>query len=99
MGKSTEEGGKYAYLALDRALNDIKAGNIDAIVTAPINKSAMQMAKFPFPGHTEYFTSNDETGQSIMLLVSDALKVALVTNHIPLSNVSSVITKELIIEK
>jgi len=99
LGKSTEEGGKYAYLALDRALNDIKAGNIDAIVTAPINKSAMQMAKFPFPGHTEYFTSNDETGQSIMLLVSDALKVALVTNHIPLSNVSSVITKELIIEK
>ncbi len=99
LGKSTEDGGKYAYIALDRALNEIKEGNIDAIVTAPINKNAMQLAKFPFPGHTEYFTSNDRAGQSIMVLVSDALKVALVTNHIPISSVASSITKELIIEK
>jgi 4-hydroxythreonine-4-phosphate dehydrogenase len=99
LGKSTEDGGKYAYIALDRALNEIKDGSIDAIVTAPINKNAMQLAKFPFPGHTEYFTSNDQAGQSIMVLVSDALKVALVTNHIPISSVASSITKELIIEK
>lgn len=99
LGKATEEGGKYAYLALDKAMADIKEGNIDAIVTAPINKHAMQMAKFPFPGHTEYFTSIDEKSQSLMLLTSDALKVALVTNHVAITDVSSSITKELIIEK
>ena len=99
LGKATAEGGKYAYIALDRALQDIKDGSIDAIVTAPINKYAMQLANFPFPGHTEYFTHNDDAKQSLMLMVSDALKVALVTNHVPLSQVSKTITKELIIEK
>ncbi len=99
LGKATSEGGKYAYIALDRAMNDMKEGNIDAIVTAPINKNAMQMAGFPFPGHTEYFTSNDKAGQSLMLLVSDALKVALVTNHIPISDVSASLSKELIMDK
>jgi 4-hydroxythreonine-4-phosphate dehydrogenase len=69
------------------------------VVTAPINKQAMQMAKFPFPGHTEYFTSNDGKSQSLMLLTSDALKVALVTNHVPISDVSTSITKELVMEK
>lgn len=99
IGKATDDGGKYAYLALDKAMSDIKEGNIDAIVTAPINKQAMQMAKFPFPGHTEYFTSNDGKEQSLMLLTSDALKVALVTNHVAISDVPSAISKELIIEK
>jgi len=99
LGKSTEEGGKYAYIALDRALIEIREGNLDAIVTAPINKNAMKLAKFPFPGHTEYFTSHDQAGQSLMILASEALKVALVTNHIPISAVASAITKELIIEK
>jgi len=99
LGKATEEGGKYAYLSLDRAMSDIKDGSIDAIVTAPINKQAMQLGKFPFPGHTEYFTSNDGKSQSLMLLTSDALKIALVTNHVPISDVSASISKELIIEK
>ena len=49
LGKATADGGKYAYLSLDKALADIKEGHIDAIVTAPINKQAMQMAKFPYP--------------------------------------------------
>jgi len=99
LGKATEEGGKYAYLALDRAMNDLKSGNIDAVVTGPLNKNAMQQAKFPYPGHTEYFTANDKAGQSVMMLVSDSLKVALVTNHLPLSLVPGTLTKELIIEK
>jgi 4-hydroxythreonine-4-phosphate dehydrogenase len=99
LGKASHEGGKYAYIALDRALNDIKDKSIDAIVTAPINKHAMQLAGFPYPGHTEYFTKNDNAGQSLMLLVSEALKVALVTNHLPISEVASSLTKELILEK
>jgi 4-hydroxythreonine-4-phosphate dehydrogenase len=80
-------------------MQDIKEGFIDAIVTAPINKNAMQQANFPYPGHTEYFTKNDDAEQSLMLMVSDSLKVALVTNHIPISRVSETITKELIIDK
>ncbi len=99
LGKATTDGGKYAYLALDRAMSDIKDGSIDAIVTAPINKNAMQMAKFPYPGHTEYFTANDGKSQSLMLLVGDSLKVALATNHVPISQVADTITKELIMEK
>ncbi|MBK9737247.1 MAG: 4-hydroxythreonine-4-phosphate dehydrogenase PdxA [Saprospiraceae bacterium] len=99
LGKATVEGGKYAYLALDKAMSDIKDGSLDALVTAPINKYAMQLAKFPFPGHTEYFTHNDNAKQSLMLMVSDALRVAVVTNHLPLSMVAGSITKELIIEK
>mgnify|MGYP000858847324 FL=1 len=99
LGKATADGGKYAYLSLDKALADIKEGHIDAIVTAPINKQAMQMAKFPYPGHTEYFTASDGKSQSLMLLTSDSLKVALVTNHIAVSEIASAITKELILEK
>ena len=99
LGAPSVESGKYAYIALDKAVIDVKEGHIDAIVTAPINKQAMQLAKFPFPGHTEYFTNIDNKTQSLMLLVSDALKVALVTNHVAISQVSSLLSKELIIEK
>lgn len=99
LGSATVDGGKCAYLALDKALQDIQAKDIDALVTAPINKHAMQMADFPYPGHTEYLTASDKAPQSLMLLMSEALKVALVTNHIPVSEVSKAITKDLILEK
>lgn len=99
LGKATPEGGKYAIISLDKALHDIKDGSIQALVTAPINKNAMQLANFSFTGHTEYFTEKDSASQSVMFMVSDALKVALVTNHIPLSKVASFISKELIIDK
>lgn len=99
MGKASAEGGKYAIISLDKALSDIKDGGIQALVTAPINKNAMQMANFSFTGHTEYFTAKDSAAQSVMFMVSEALKVALVTNHIPVSKVASAISKDLIIEK
>lgn len=99
LGKATSEGGKYAYISLDKAMQDIKDGSIQALVTAPINKYAMKMASFPFPGHTEFLTEKDGASQSLMFMVSEALKVALVTNHIPISKVPESITKELIIEK
>jgi 4-hydroxythreonine-4-phosphate dehydrogenase len=99
LGKATPEGGKYAFLALEKAVSEVKDGSIDAIVTGPINKNAMNLAKFAYPGHTEYLTSADNKQNSLMFLVSDALKVALVTNHVALSNVASLITKELILEK
>ncbi|MBK8516826.1 MAG: 4-hydroxythreonine-4-phosphate dehydrogenase PdxA [Saprospiraceae bacterium] len=99
LGKATAESGKYAFISLEKAFSDVQDGSIQAIVTAPINKYAMQMSGFPFPGHTEYFTSKDNAAQSLMFMVSEALKVALVTNHIPVSQVSEAITKDLIIDK
>lgn len=99
LGKATIEGGKFAYIALDKMMSDMKEGHLDAMVTAPINKNAMKLANFPFPGHTEYFTQNDQKQESLMLLVSDALKVALVTNHVAIQQVAQRITKELVIDK
>ncbi len=99
LGKPTEEGGKYAMLAMDRAAKDIVEKSIDAVVTAPINKHAMQLAKFPYPGHTEFFTDLDKNTTGLMLMQSEDLKIALTTNHLPLSKVSSSISKEIIIEK
>ncbi len=99
LGRPTVEGGKYAMLALERAGKDIIEKSIDAVVTAPIHKHAMQLAKFPYPGHTEFFTYLDNNAKSLMLMQSEDLKVALVTAHVPLSQVTEKITKELVIEK
>lgn len=98
LGKVTEEGGKYAYLALDKAVQDLKSGAINALVTAPINKEAMAMASFPYPGHTEFLESS-LTGKSLMMMVNENLRIGLVTNHLPVSEISSRITKQLITEK
>ena len=99
MGKTTEEGGKYAYMALDRMLNEMKEGHLDAVVTAPINKKSMALANFPYPGHTEFFAKNLDGSNELMMLVSDKLKVSLCTTHVPISEVAQRITKELISEK
>jgi len=99
LGKATFDGGKYAKISLDRALEDLKAGEIDALVTAPINKNAMKQVNFDYGGHTEFLTAIDDKKESLMLMISDDLKIALVTNHLPLSKVSSTLSKELIINK
>lgn len=100
LGKPSDIGGKYAYTALQMAVKELQHGLIDALVTAPINKHAMQLADFPFPGHTEYLTQELGNGnESLMLMVSDNLRIGLVTNHLPLSRVASTITKSLITKK
>jgi len=99
LGKATEHGGKYAYQSLEWAVKDLQAGLIDALVTAPINKEAMQMANFPFPGHTEYLTQALGARESVMMLVHDELRVALATNHLPMRAVPAKITKELLLQK
>lgn len=98
-GQATKEGGKFAYIAMDKATQDCIAGNIDAIVTAPINKQAMQMANFPHIGHTEYLTEATQSEGSLMMMVSDSLRVALVTNHLPVNEVSENINKKAILKK
>ncbi len=99
LGKVTAEGGSYAAQSLEWALGDLQKGLIDALVTAPIHKKAMQLAKFPFPGHTEFLTSAMGVKQSLMLLVNDGLRVGLATNHLPLKDVARSLTKELLMTK
>jgi 4-hydroxythreonine-4-phosphate dehydrogenase len=100
LGQATVESGQYAAIALEQAVTALKNKEIDALVTAPINKSAMKLGGgFPFPGHTEYITKELGPDQSLMFLVSDELKVGLVTNHTPLEEVTHQVTKKLIGQK
>lgn len=98
IGKSTEMAGEAAFAALKLAVEDLKAGKIDVLVTAPINKKNIQSADFQFPGHTEYLEMM-LGGESLMLMVGDSLKVGIVTGHQPLSTVSKSITVEQILTK
>lgn len=99
LGEISSEGGKYAALSLEKAAQDLKSGDIDAIVTAPIHKQAMARINFGFPGHTEYMTQYFDVPDSLMCMVSDGLRVGLVTNHVPVNAVSGLITKKLVKEK
>ncbi|MCK4663711.1 MAG: 4-hydroxythreonine-4-phosphate dehydrogenase PdxA [Bacteroidales bacterium] len=99
LGKSTNIAGNASFIALERAVNDLKAGLIDVLITAPINKKNIQSDKFKFPGHTEYLKEKFEADEVLMLLVSDILKVGVVAGHIPISEVASYITKENILSK
>ena len=98
--KADPEAGKAALEALERAIEEYKEGLVDVIVTAPINKHTIQSETFAFPGHTEYIEERLGDGaKSLMILMKDDFRVALVTGHIPVSQIASTITKELIQEK
>lgn len=95
-GQQSEEGGKYAFVALEQAVEDLKAGVIDGLVTAPINKQNIQQEGFNFPGHTEYITERLEARDSLMMMMDENLRVAVATGHMPLSQVPQAITPELL---
>lgn len=95
-GTPSESAGKAAIEALTRATEDLKSGQIDAIVTAPFNKETVQSEEFSFTGHTEYITST-LGGESMMMMCSDRLKVGLVTKHIPITEISRSITKDMVV--
>ena len=100
IGKPTTESGKAALDALEMALADYRNGMIDVIVTAPINKNTIQSDEFNFPGHTEYIENRVGDGaKSLMILLKDDFRVALVTGHIPVRDISSTITIDLIKQK
>jgi len=99
LGVVNETGGKYAFKSLQRATDDLLAGHIDALVTAPINKDNIQNEEFNFPGHTEYLQQRDNAAEVLMFLVSDTLKVGVVTGHIPVSQVAQSISAEKILAK
>jgi 4-hydroxythreonine-4-phosphate dehydrogenase len=98
LGESNEDGGKYAFLSLEAATKDLAEGNIDALITAPINKDNIQSEEFNFPGHTEYLTEKFD-GESLMLMVNDNIKIGVATNHIPVSAIANTLTADTIFSK
>jgi 4-hydroxythreonine-4-phosphate dehydrogenase len=99
LGKSTEIAGQLAFKALDLAVQDLLQHQIDVLVTAPINKKNMQTANFNFPGHSEYLSDKAGNKEHLMLMVCDKLRVGVITGHIPLKDVSTAVTTELILRK
>lgn len=99
LGEMNETGGKYAADSLQAALNAVKAKKIDGLVTAPIHKKAMDLASFGYPGHTEFLTASFPGRDSLMILADDTLRVGIATGHLPLAEVSELITKERIMAK
>ncbi len=98
--KPDPESGKAALGALERAVEEYRAGLIDVIVTAPINKHTIHSDSFSFPGHTEYIEERLGNGsKSLMILMKNDFRMALVTTHIPVREIATSITKELIKEK
>lgn len=99
IGKATKNGGKHAFLSLEKATQDLAAGKIDVLVTAPISKETIHQAGFEFPGHTEYLAHLSGVDEALMMMVTEDLRVALVTSHIPLKDVPNVINENIVLDK
>ena len=98
-GGSTPESARAAITSLDAAVRDLKAGLIDVLVTGPINKRSVSEAGFGFPGHTEFLQQAFGVKDVTMFMISDRLKVGVVTGHIPLRDVPGAITVDKIVSK
>ena len=98
-GQPTPESAKSAMTALKCAVDDVRNGYIDVLVTAPINKRAMVSEGFGYTGHTEYLEHEFGVEEGLMIMVCDQLKVAVVTGHIPLKEVPQRLSSELILKK
>jgi len=97
-GQETEEGGTYAIKSLRAAVKALKEGHIDVLLTAPINKKNIQAEDFDFPGHTDFLAQELE-GESLMFMVTDTLKVGLLTDHVAVKDAPAAIDAELIQKK
>ncbi|TLF47180.1 4-hydroxythreonine-4-phosphate dehydrogenase PdxA [Maribacter aurantiacus] len=97
-GQATKEGGDFALQSLKAAVAALKNGDIDVLVTAPINKNNIQAEDFKFPGHTDYLAQELE-GESLMFMVTDDLKIGLLTDHVAVKDVASAIIPRLIRDK
>ena len=99
LGESTPMGGQAALASLQAAAKDLEAGAIDALVTSPINKANIQSDEFRFPGHTEYLDARFHDTEPLMIMVSEGMRVGLVTIHLPLAEVAPHITTQAILDK
>lgn len=95
-GTQSAEAGHAAFMSLEQAVNDSKSGHIDVLVTAPINKASIQSTNFRFVGHTEYLSNRfgGETAEPLMILCNNLMRVALVSTHLPVSEVPFAVTKD-----
>ncbi len=98
-GQPHPDAGEFARLSLEAAVKDLAATKVDVLVTAPINKDTIQGGKFKFPGHTEYLASMAGVEDVLMILATEALRVGVVTGHVPLKDVASHLSKEAIMKK
>ncbi|MFT5725349.1 MAG: 4-hydroxythreonine-4-phosphate dehydrogenase [Bacteroidia bacterium] len=98
-GEPSTDTGALALESLNAAIADIKIGQIENLVTLPIDKSTIQSDSFAFAGHTDYLAKSFEVDDYMMLLTSDDLKVGVVTGHIPITEVSKKLTEEIISNK
>jgi len=99
LGKSTEQAGSFAYMALEKAVEDLKEQRIDVLVTGPINKKNIQSESFRFPGHTEFLANTFNTRKFLMLMVCNQFKIGTVTGHLPLNRVVETLSIDLILDK
>jgi 4-hydroxythreonine-4-phosphate dehydrogenase len=99
VGEATETAGKYAFKSLEAATKAALNKQIDVLVTAPLNKHSINKELLPFNGHTGYLASVANSPNYLMMLVSDAIRVGLVTGHLPLKDVSAKLSFELIQQK
>ena len=97
-GKPTKAGGEAAAAALNRAIEELKSGAIDAMVTAPIDKEMIQSESFSYTGHTEFLAKELE-GEPLMIMASELMRVGLATIHVPVAKVAESLSKELIVER
>jgi 4-hydroxythreonine-4-phosphate dehydrogenase len=93
-GRLDRANGRYVLDLIDRAVDGAVAGEFDAIVTAPVQKSVINEAGIPFTGHTEYLAERTRAPLPVMMLATEDLRVALATTHLPLKDVSAAITVE-----
>jgi 4-hydroxythreonine-4-phosphate dehydrogenase len=93
-GRPDVRNASYVIEMLDRACDGCTNGEFAAMVTAPVQKSTLLDAGYPFSGHTEYLAARTRAAMPVMLLLNDQLRVALVTTHLALADVPSAITKD-----
>ncbi len=97
-GKPSKAGGEAAAVALRKAIDELKEGAIDALVTAPIDKEMIQSEEFTYTGHTE-FLAKELDGEPLMIMTSELMRVGLATIHVPVAEVANHLSKELIVER
>jgi 4-hydroxythreonine-4-phosphate dehydrogenase len=99
LGKSTPQGGEAALASLEKAIEDLKSGKINVLVTAPIDKKNIQSDKFNFKGHTEYLKSKAGAEEALMFMISENMRIGFATGHVPLKKVHENITIESLLKK
>jgi 4-hydroxythreonine-4-phosphate dehydrogenase len=99
LGESSEIAGKLAISAIDMAIEDLKGGRLNAIVTAPINKKNIQSPDFDFVGHTEYLAKKFNTNDFMMMMVSEKIRIGFVTGHVPIRDITKDLDADLVLRK